>query len=116
VMVVLGGTGSITGSVLGAVIMTLLPEWLRILEAREIVIFSYRLLPTGMSQLVIGVMLILLMIFRPQGILGQRELSWAVLWPRRGGGMAQQKGTLVTESAPRAEVASGALPKEEKNA
>ena len=115
-MVVLGGTGSITGSMLGAIIMTLLPEGLRILEGGT-VIFGYKLpLLTGVSQLVIGGMLILLMIFRPQGILGQRELSWAVFWPRRGGGMTRQKGAPVLESAPRAEVASGALPKEEKNA
>jgi branched-chain amino acid transport system permease protein len=60
-MVVLGGMGSITGSVLAAVILTLLPEVLRSVKELRMVIYS--------------LMLILLMITRPQGLLGTRELD-----------------------------------------
>jgi branched-chain amino acid transport system permease protein len=62
VMVVLGGMGSLTGSILGAGILTALPEMLRFASAERLIIYS--------------LLLIVLMIARPQGILGQKELSW----------------------------------------
>jgi branched-chain amino acid transport system permease protein len=55
-MVVLGGMGSIPGTILGAVILTLAPEMLRIVA-------EYRLL-------FYGALLVILMIFRPNGLLG----------------------------------------------
>ena len=61
VMVVLGGMGSFTGSVLAAVVLTLLPELLRDLVDYRMLIYS--------------VVLVLMMILRPQGLLGKRELS-----------------------------------------
>jgi branched-chain amino acid transport system permease protein len=71
VMLVVGGMGSISGSVLGAVVMTLLPELLRRVETTLAVggnpIY-------GLSQIVISVMLILIMIYRRQGLLGGHEL------------------------------------------
>jgi branched-chain amino acid transport system permease protein len=60
-MVVLGGMGSISGSVLAAIVLTLLPEVLRSVKELRMVIYS--------------LMLILLMITRPQGLLGTRELD-----------------------------------------
>ncbi len=68
-MVVLGGLGSVTGSVLAAVILTLLPELLRPIKDLRMVIYS--------------LMLIVLMIARPQGLFGQRELRWPA-FGRRG--------------------------------
>ncbi|MGI6452259.1 MAG: branched-chain amino acid ABC transporter permease [Syntrophomonadaceae bacterium] len=55
-MVVLGGMGSIPGTILGATILTLAPELLR-------VVAEYRLL-------FYGALLVILMIFRPNGLLG----------------------------------------------
>ncbi len=55
-MVILGGLGSIGGVILGSVILVILPEVLREVQ-------SYRMLALGMG-------LILMMIFRPQGIFG----------------------------------------------
>jgi branched-chain amino acid transport system permease protein len=66
-MVVLGGMGSISGSVLAAIILTLLPEVLRPVKQYRMVMYS--------------LMLITLMITRPQGLLGTRELS--LRWLRR---------------------------------
>jgi len=60
-MVVLGGMGSISGSVIAAIVLTLLPEVLRPVKDFRMVIYS--------------LMLIILMITRPQGLLGTRELS-----------------------------------------
>jgi len=61
VMVYLGGMGSLSGSVLSAVGFTLLLELLRPLEVIKWVVIPF--------------MLILLMLFRPEGIMGSRELS-----------------------------------------
>jgi branched-chain amino acid transport system permease protein len=60
-MVILGGLGSITGVILGAFILVLLPEMLREVQL-------YRMLALGFG-------LVLLMIFRPQGLLGGKGVS-----------------------------------------
>jgi branched-chain amino acid transport system permease protein len=62
VMVYLGGIGSLTGSLLGAAIFTILLELLR---------------PLGLWRWVVGpLLLVLLMIFRPRGIMGLKESRW----------------------------------------
>lgn len=71
VMIVLGGLGSLSGAVIGAVTMTLLPEVLRPVEEGLGV--------TGIRMIVYSLVLILLMLFRPQGLFGQRELSLKLL-------------------------------------
>ena len=68
-MVVLGGMGSITGSILAAIVLTILPEALRSAQELRMVIYS--------------LMLIVLMITRPQGLLGNRELDLSRLFGRR---------------------------------
>jgi branched-chain amino acid transport system permease protein len=60
-MVVLGGMGSIMGSVLGAVILTILPELLRQTH--------------GYQDLIYGGLLVGLLIWRPEGIMGRGKLS-----------------------------------------
>lgn len=61
VMVVLGGMGSITGSVIAATVLTLLPEVLREAADYRMVIYS--------------LLLIMMMLFRPEGLLGRAEFS-----------------------------------------
>lgn len=70
VMVIIGGVGSLTGSVLGAFLVTLLPELLRGFASWRLVLYS--------------ALLVTIMLTRPQGILGRRELSdlWRG-WRRR---------------------------------
>jgi branched-chain amino acid transport system permease protein len=64
IMVYLGGIGSITGSIIGATIYTVLLEVLR---------------PLGMWRMVLmPLVLVLLMIFRPRGIMGMREMRWFI--------------------------------------
>jgi branched-chain amino acid transport system permease protein len=60
-MVVLGGMGSILGSVVGAIILTALPETLRQFQ-------SYQ-------DLIYGGLLVALLVWRPQGLLGKGKLS-----------------------------------------
>ena len=62
VCLVLGGMGSTTGSVLASYVLTYLQEFLRFLQ-------NYRLL-------FYPVVLIFVMIFRPQGLLGTKEASF----------------------------------------
>lgn len=62
IYVVLGGMGSVTGGVLAAFVLTILQEALRFLR-------DYRLL-------IYPVVLIVVMLFRPQGLLGTKEFSF----------------------------------------
>jgi branched-chain amino acid transport system permease protein len=75
-MVVLGGMGSLSGSVLAAIILTLLPEVLRPVKDYRMVIYS--------------LMLIVLMITRPQGLFGDRELDFRRFF-QRGRRAAEQQ-------------------------
>ena len=73
IYVVLGGMGSTTGSVLAAFVLTYLQEFLRFLK-------NFRLL-------IYPVILIIVMLFRPQGLLGYKEASFvrAFDWVKDGG-------------------------------
>ena len=73
IYVVLGGMGSTTGSVLAAFVLTYLQEFLRFLK-------NFRLL-------IYPVILIIVMLFRPQGLLGFKEFSFVgfVYWIKAGG-------------------------------
>jgi branched-chain amino acid transport system permease protein len=73
-MVVLGGLGSISGSIVAAILLTFLPEGLRAVK-------DY--MPGGRDprMVIYSIMLIVLMLTRPQGLFGRREL-WQFL-PRR---------------------------------
>lgn len=74
VMVVLGGMGSLTGSVVAAVLMFLLNHLIKdgtwLSEAPELIqgIFSY-------PMLVYSIILVIVIIFRPKGIFGRNEFS-----------------------------------------
>ena len=94
IMIVLGGMGSLTGSVFGAIVITLLPEALRRLPGD---LSQYRLV-------VYSALLILIMLTRPQGILGTREfgLSWLKRARRQSEGDATRggvKGVSIAEQS-----------------
>jgi branched-chain amino acid transport system permease protein len=74
-MVVLGGLGSISGSIVAAVILTFLPEGLRYVKD----IYADMRDP---RMVIYSIMLIVLMLTRPQGIFGRREL-WEILSRRK---------------------------------
>jgi len=65
VMIVIGGIGSISGAVFGATTLTILPEALRTVDQQY----------PGMRMVVYALLLILTMIFRPQGLFGRREFT-----------------------------------------
>lgn len=85
VMVVLGGMGSISGSVVAAIIITVLPEALRPLQ--ELTRIDFRMV-------IYSLMLIFLMLTRPRGLFGNSEVTdyyrRIMVWVKR-----KQKGALT---------------------
>ncbi len=79
-IVVTGGLGSLTGSVLGSVGITILMEWLRFVEY-PISIGSFELqgIP-GMRMVVFSLALMLIILFRREGLMGMREFRWEWLF------------------------------------
>jgi branched-chain amino acid transport system permease protein len=81
IMIVIGGMGSMTGAILGAIVVTLLPELLRYLQNVQDQNLEPLLgidLPFNIGDLrlvIFALILILTMIFRPQGILGTSEIG-----------------------------------------
>jgi branched-chain amino acid transport system permease protein len=61
-MVVLGGLGSITGVTVSAIVLTLLPEVLRLLDLADY------------QMLIFAVLLIVMVLLRPQGVMGHYEI------------------------------------------
>jgi len=75
-IVVTGGLGSITGSVLAGIVITILLEWLRFVE--NPVTFGDWELPgiPGMRMVVFSLALIFIILFRREGFMGKREFNW----------------------------------------
>jgi branched-chain amino acid transport system permease protein len=78
-IVVLGGTGSITGSILGAIVVTIAMEWLRFLDGPlNLIIVRTTGLP-GLRMVVFSILLMLVILFRQQGLMGGKEFSWDLI-------------------------------------
>lgn len=89
-IVVTGGLGSLTGSVLASIAITVLMEWLRFVES-PIHIGSFELagIP-GMRMVVFSLSLLLIILFKREGLMGMREFSWGWLFsPFRKRGKAK---------------------------
>ena len=74
-MLVLGGQASLTGATLGVVIVTVLSELLRNLERGFNLGFVKLPAVFGASQIALGLIFILVMVFRPQGLFGDNEIT-----------------------------------------
>jgi branched-chain amino acid transport system permease protein len=59
-----GGAGTISGSIVGAMALTIIPEMLRFLSGWRLVIY--------------GLVLVLMMLYRPHGIMNGREFSFLI--------------------------------------
>jgi branched-chain amino acid transport system permease protein len=98
-VVVLGGIGSISGSVIGAIAVTVLMELLRFLDGPlNLLVFRTEGTP-GVRMVVFSLLLMVVVIFRQRGLMGNRELTWDLLarlarWPRpaRAGGTGGTHG------------------------
>jgi branched-chain amino acid transport system permease protein len=70
VMVVVGGTGSVTGSICAALVISLITEVFRPLEESLDVY--------GLGEIAMSLILLSVLIFRPKGLLGSREPEWLI--------------------------------------
>jgi branched-chain amino acid transport system permease protein len=83
IMLVVGGMGSISGSIIGATLVTILSEILRNAEL-GVQIGSINIPAVyGLSQIILSISFILIVIFRRSGIMGDHELDFSWLVRRR---------------------------------
>ena len=61
--VIMGGSGSLTGSILAGLVLTPLPEFLRTESAQE------------WRMAIYGILIVLIIMFRPNGLMGNKELT-----------------------------------------
>ncbi len=90
-IVVLGGNGSITGSVLAAIIVTVLMEALRFLDMPMNFLFLKTNGLPGLRMVIFSILLMMVVLYRQRGLMGNKEFSWdmlssAGLLPRRRNG------------------------------
>lgn len=67
-IIIIGGAGNFVGPVVGTVFMVVLPEALRFLHIPDAI-------AANMRQIIYGLLLIVLMRYRPQGLLGEYEFE-----------------------------------------
>ncbi len=90
-IVVLGGNGSITGTVIASIGVTVLMEALRFLDGPlNFIVFRTDGLP-GLRMVVFSLLLMIVVIYRQKGLMGTKEFSWDILsdiglLPRRKAG------------------------------
>ncbi len=73
-MIVLGGMGNIPGVILGAVLLTVIPEALRYLgDLQRATLGHVAVDPSDLRMLLFGVALVAMMLFRPAGLLPSRQ-------------------------------------------
>ena len=82
-IVVMGGMGSITGSVVAAFLVTIGQEWLRVLDG------PLPFLPfwpengvSGMRMVVFSILLLIVILFFRNGLFGHREVTWSSIGRR----------------------------------
>jgi branched-chain amino acid transport system permease protein len=80
-MLVVGGMGSVSGSIVGTVLVVGLAEVLRRLEDPSQLY--------GMSGIILAVFFILIIIFRREGLMGQREIALDRLFMKGGGSVVE---------------------------
>ena len=78
-IVVIGGTANVYGSLVGAALLVALPEVLRFFHASESFAAAFR-------QMLYGLLLVLVIRFRPQGLIGEHDLREPKQAPATWGG------------------------------
>lgn len=93
-MLVIGGMSSLSGAVLGTVVLSLLIQVLRWLEQGVGLGGGVTLsLPNGIQEIAIGAIMIAILVFRPSGITRNREIVWPASRHRRVSGDTGEAGS-----------------------
>ncbi len=75
-MLVVGGSGSLLGAVVGALAISAVDSWLAVAE-NGTSIFGWHIdLPAGTAEIVVGVVMAAILILKPSGLTGGRELRF----------------------------------------
>lgn len=93
-IVVIGGIGSITGSVIGSFLYVASSEWwLRFLD-NETYIGSFKVpfLRTGFRMLIFSIIIMVVVLFYRRGIMGNNEFSWDAIF-----GLFKRKGKVKAD-------------------
>lgn len=93
-IVVIGGIGSITGSVIGSFLYVASSEWwLRFLD-NETYIGSFKVpfLRTGFRMLIFSIVIMVVVLFYRRGIMGNNEFSWDAIF-----GLFKRKGKVKAD-------------------
>ena len=75
-MLIIGGRGSLTGAVAGAVVIAVLTELLRQIEIGVQIGKTTIGAPPGVGDVILALIMLLIILFRPNGLAGGRELTW----------------------------------------
>ena len=75
-MLVVGGLGSLSGAVVGVVVVTFVVEVLRTFETGLTLGSAHVRLPEGSQEIGLGLIMALILIFRPSGLTRSREIPW----------------------------------------
>ncbi|BCP52223.1 branched-chain amino acid ABC transporter permease [Kaistia sp. 32K] len=89
-MLVVGGLRSVTGAVVGVVLVRLVTELLRLLEDGVGIGGHVLVFPPGSQQAALAIVLLVILLFRPEGLYGSRELTWPIGRPRAGSGKSEE--------------------------
>lgn len=80
-MLVIGGPYSVSGAVVGTLVVTAAREVLRGIENQVNILNVFPNGFFGFTEVVLAIVLILILVYRPTGILGSRELTWPLKKP-----------------------------------
>ena len=103
-IVVLGGLGSVTGSVIGSFLLTAGREWLRFFD-NPLVIggFTVPLFRSGFRMVIFSLILMAVVLYYRKGLMGNKEFSWDGLY-----GFLQKFISRIRGKRPRKEVKGNA--------
>ena len=111
-IVVIGGIGSVTGSCISSFLFVACSEWwLRFLDQKQMIgNFEVPLLRNGFRLVVFSIIIMIVVLFFRQGIMGSRELP-DLFKPKKGGGKVRKAGKRSVKE--KAEAAKEAVKAEE---
>jgi len=74
-MLIIGGSSSVSGATVGVIVVTILTEGLRQVEASINIADSLPFQVSGAAPIIVSITMIVMLVLRPDGIVGGRELQ-----------------------------------------
>ena len=93
-IIVIGGMGSITGTVISAFVVTILGEVLRFLDMEKqfnLGFISFTGIP-GLRMVIFSILLMIIVLFFRKGIMGTKELTWDKIFKVFNKGTLEERG------------------------